>query len=498
MKGNSRKQDAKTQGMHHEGHKLKTRRDFLAQGFSTGAAMVAGPSLLGLMASSGVEAAEDCGIAVGGAGNIPFVCFDLAGGANIAGSNVMVGGPGGQMDLLSAEGYSKLGLPSDMLPQLSGQVSSELGIAFHSDSAFLRGIISKTSSATRGRVNGTVICAQSDNDTGNNPHNPMYGISKAGADGDLVTLIGTESSESGGRSRAPMSMIDPSLRPTRVVRPSDAMGLVDTGKLVDLLSTQDAGAVMRAIERISDQKVALLNESDIVRDLISCAYAQSSDLVSRYGDPQVLDPLQDPDITGQSDSIFPGNEVYGNDFRKTAAVMKLVANGFAGAGTVQLGGYDYHDSTRATGELKDYSAGQCMGGVLEYAARIGQPIVVYVFSDGSVSSDGNIDNSQNGRGKGIWKGDNSSTAAALMLVYNPAGRPQMTGPTANQLGHFRANGSVETSAIRAAANVDILAETIVANYLALHDDVGRLSEILPNHGLGSGIDLEKVIAFQPI
>ena len=50
-----------------------------------------------------------------------------------------------------------------------------------------------------------------DNETGNNPHNPMCGINKAGAAGDLVALIGTDNSESGGNSLAPMSMVDPSV-----------------------------------------------------------------------------------------------------------------------------------------------------------------------------------------------------------------------------------------------------------------------------------------------
>jgi hypothetical protein len=36
-----------------------------------------------------------------------------------------------------------------------------------------------------------VIAARSENDTGNNPHNPMYGIHTAGADGSLATLIGS-------------------------------------------------------------------------------------------------------------------------------------------------------------------------------------------------------------------------------------------------------------------------------------------------------------------
>ena len=59
---------------------------------------------------------SQCGIAVQGAGKIPFICFDLAGGANMAGSNVLIGEQGGQLDFLSTAGYRKLGLPGDMMP----------------------------------------------------------------------------------------------------------------------------------------------------------------------------------------------------------------------------------------------------------------------------------------------------------------------------------------------------------------------------------------------
>ena len=59
-----------------------------------------------------------CGIATQGAGKIPFICFDLAGGANMAGSNVLVGGAGGQLDFLTTAGYGQLGLPGDMVPDV--------------------------------------------------------------------------------------------------------------------------------------------------------------------------------------------------------------------------------------------------------------------------------------------------------------------------------------------------------------------------------------------
>jgi hypothetical protein len=480
--------------LRHPNHKRPiTRRDFLAQGFISGAAMIMAPSLFGLFKSQAAYAqgAADCNLAVG-AGRIPFVCFDLAGGANIAGSNVLVGGPGGQLDFLSPAGYEKLGLPSTMLPSLAGQVNTELGLAFHTDSAFLRGILSKTSATTRANVNGVVICARSENDTGNNPHNPMYGINKAGADGNLVTLIGTEPSDSGGNSIAPMSMVDPAARPTKVSTPTDVTGLVDTGRLAQLLAPEDAAAVMSAVEQISESKLQHMTEDAIVEQLIRCGYVESTSLVSTFGNPALLNPLTDPNIT----TIFSNNELNQDKNRKTASVMKLAVNGFAGAGTIEFGGYDYHDGTRATGEIRDFEAGVAMGAVLEYAALVGQQVMVYVFSDGALDSDGSLDNSADGRGKGRWRGDNQSTAAVFMLVYDPAGRPPLVSPARQQLGYYRMSGDVETASSRVANNVTLLAEAVVLNYMALHDDVGRFATALPSHGLGA--DVNNLIAFAPI
>ena len=484
----------------HEGHrKPVTRRDFLAQGLIAGLGFVVAPSLFGVLAAPRRAQAQalQCNLGVG-AGRIPFLCFDLAGGASVAGSNVVVGGPGGALDPLSADGYRQLGLPDTMLPQLPGQTNLELGLPFHADSGFLRGILSKTSPATRANVNGAVICARSENDTGNNPHNPTYGIARAGAAGELAVLIGTESSVSGGNSQAPMSMIDAALRPTKVDRPTDATGLVDTGKLVNLLNQADAAAVMRTVETLAEEKLVRMNEAQAVLDLMRCSYVETTHLVSTFGDPSILDPRVDPDIVGAANSIFTAAEFGRSTFVKTGSVMKLVVNGFAGAGTLELGGYDYHDSTRASGERKDFEAGQAMGAALEYAARRGRQLMLYVFSDGSVNSTGELDNSVDGRGKGIWKSDDSQTAAAFMLVYDPAGRPALSRPDAGQIGWFRANGDLETGATRVSNNVDRLAEAVVLNYLALHDEVGRLAQVLPGHGLGSTAEQDRVIAFAPI
>ncbi len=502
-----------------------TRRQFVAQGFASGAATVIAPTVFGLFAnpraaqaalSPDLEALkQSCGIAVAGAGKIPFICIDLAGGANMVGSNVLVGAQGGQRDFLSVAGYGRLGLPGDMVPNAPNPASatndfieSRLGLAFHSDSAFVRGILERASVTTAAATNGAVIPARSENDTGNNPHNPMYGIYRAGADGELLTLIGSQSSDSGGNSMAPAGMIDVSVRPTKVDRTSDVTGLVDTGKLVGLLDQDDAVLVMESIQRLSDRKLGRVDtgitRDAIIKDLVRCNYVKAADLTDRYGDPSALNPELDPDIVGPA-GIFTQQEFQNDaEFRKTAAVMKLVINGYAGAGTITMGGYDYHGQGRATGELRDIRAGRCMGACLEYAARRGVPLMLYVFSDGSLSADGVVDNSVDGRGKFDWSSDNQQTAASFFLVYNPAGRAQLyTGDNRppeqhQQIGWFRRDASVETSSTPAANNVNLLVEAVVLNYLALHGQQGLFGTQFPGHGLGSASLQDSLIAFNPI
>ena len=493
-----------------------TRREFLGRGMlSTGATVVGMSSLFSLFANprkayatlaADIQAlvTSPCNIRAG-AGKIPFIAFDLAGGGNIAGSNALVGGLGGQLDFLSTAGYNKLGLPGNMIPNSSvgagNFVNTTLGLAMHSDSAYLRGISQRAAATTINNVNGAVIPAISQTDTNLNPHNPMYGIHSAGAAGDLLVLIGTEATASGGNSLAPAYMIDPTVNPTVVERPSEVTGLVNTGSLVGLLDQADAVSVLESVERISAAKLGQVStnipsQDAAIKDLVQCSYVDSAYLVDRYGNAlAALDPTKDPNITG-SGGIFSATDLQDSDFLATASVMKMVVNGYAGAGTIEMGGFDYHDGTRATGEQRDFKAGQCIGACLEYAARVGLPLMIYVFSDGAIVSSGMPDNSVNGRGKGAWMADNTSTAASLMLVYDPKAKP--TALT-HQIGYYNADGSVMATSSPAANAVNLLAETVILNYMALHGQAGAFQSMTYASGIATGLgaasSYDSLIAF---
>jgi hypothetical protein len=350
----------------------------------------------------------------------------------------------------------------------------------------------------------------------------MYGILTAGAGGELLNLIGSQASDSGGNSMAPAAMIDLSNRPTKVDRASDVTGLVDTGELATLLSGADSTRVLESMARISGGantavaghgRIGNLTFGTVDRDAdiqnaARCAYVRSAYLAEKFGDPAALNPDKDAFIVDQSaargSAIFGQAEYQGDaEFRKTAAVMKMVIDGNAGAGTITMGGYDYHDGTRASGEMRNFRAGRCIGACLEYAARRNKPVMIYVFSDGSLNASNMVDSSPNGRGKFAWQGDNQSVAASFFLVFNPTTRPVSTvtdinGNLGRQIGYYRDDGSIETSSHPGANAVNLLVETVVLNYMALHGEQGSFTTLFPGQGLGGTAMRDSLVAFQPL
>lgn len=456
-----------------------SRRDFLAQGLGvTGTAILMMPTLQHLLAKKAIAAAMDCSTVLSASTRVPFLCFDLAGGGNIAGSNVIVGKQGGQKDFLT--NYLALGLPDGMRPQNAGQINEEFGLAFHSDSGFLRGMLATTTAATRANVDGVVFCTASNDDTSNNPFNPTYWIAASGTRGGLAAIAGTSGSESGGNSVAPPASLDPVFRPVRISNPNEAIRLVQTGKLVTLLSTAKAERIGKAIERLSSSQMLRFSQADLpsqLRELVRCGYVNANEIQKKFTADSV-DPTKDADVT----AVFTALGNNGGQ-QRTASTAKLLMDGTIGSATVELGGYDYHTGNRSAGEAKDEEAGRLIGQSLELARRKGKPLMIFVFTDGSVGTNGQIDNSAGGRGKTIWTGDDGEKGAVFCLIYRPgASRASSALIRGNkrQIGWYRDAGkvSVDRSATLVSNDVTSLAKAVVANYLALHGEEGRVSQVL--------------------
>ena len=528
----------------HENHpRPVTRRDFLAAGMIGAQGMVLGSAWLGalLKAQAARAAGLDADIAAllaqgqcnvpSGSGSLPFIVFDLAGGANLVGSEALVGVQGGQANFLSTAGYGKLGVPGNMVPTSSTFVSSALGLLWHSDGAILRGILTKASAATQAGTNGAVIPAMSQNDTQSNTTNPVYGIAQAGAKGTVVNLVGTESSVSGGNSMALMYTIQPALQPTTIQQPSDAIALApvppgggppDPLAIAELESetriSAGTGAYQGSGSTGSEFTGALSNPNGgtpgvqlipgsgntaadaALKNQVRCSYVKAANTANIFAaGPAGLDPTQDPLIVGGTTPIFTATDFQNQDVQMTASVMKLVIDGYAGAGTISMGGYDYHDGSRATGETRNFNAGQMIGAVLEYAARKGTPVMIQIMSDGSLAANSMVDTSTAGRNKLGWQGDNSSVAATLILVFSPRGRPVLrNGVAGQQIGWFTSDGSVVSSSSPAANSINQIPELIMLNYMGLAGTDAQFPTLFPMQGLGTAAQLAAMTVFEPI
>lgn len=472
-----------------EGHNIKTRRDFLSHGLISMSAFTWMPGVLSLISSNYAQAQQvNCPAPMVNT-KTPVIIFDLSGGANIPGSNVMVGGQGGQMDFLTS--YQSLGLPPDMHPSLAGQVDTELGLAFHGDSALMRGIKGQIDTTMRSKVDGGIFAASSSDDTANNVHNPSYWINKAGAKGGLAQLAGTRDSESGGRSMAPPMSINPSIQPVRLNRPQDALGLVNIGKLGELFNDAKAQRILTAIERMSEQKLNKFNSQslpDQIKGLVKCGYVGSRDLISQYS-ADAIDASLDPMVNQAFDNLGDGDQ------RKVATIAKLVLDGHVGVGTIEKGGYDYHNGTRATGEVRDFDAGELIGRVIQLAALKQKNVMIYILTDGGVTARAEADNSNDGRGKFNWTGDSGQRSSSVMLVYRHAGRAQLRNGK-RQVGFFKESGGVENTATPASNSPLNLAKLVTANYLALHGEEGSLQTVVGDNPFG--MNLDQYLLFNPI
>jgi hypothetical protein len=526
----------------HENHpRPVTRRDFLAAGLLGAQGMVIGSAWLGslLRAQAARAAGLDADIAAllaqgqcnvpSGSGSLPFLVFDLAGGANLVGSEALVGVQGGQANFLSTAGYGKLGVPGNMVPTSSTFISSALGLLWHSDGAILRGILTKASAATQAGTNGAVIPAMSQNDTQSNTTNPIYGIAQAGAVGTVVNLVGTRSSVSGGNSMALMYTIQPSLQPTTIQQPSDAIALAPVtpgGGAPDPLALAELESETRISAGTSPYQGSTSTGSEFtgalsnpggstpgvqlvpgggsadaaLKNQVRCSYVKSANTANIFAaGPAGLDPTQDPLIVGGTTPIFTAADFQSQDVQMAASVMKLVIDGYAGAGTIALGGFDYHDGSRATGEARNFDAGQMIGAALEYASRKGTPIMIQIMSDGSLASNSMVDTSVAGRNKLAWQGDNSSVAATLFLVFSPKGRPVLrNGVAGQQIGYFSSDGSVVASSSPAANSINQIPELIMLNYMGLIGTDAQFPTLFPMQGLGPASALAAMTVFQPI
>ena len=515
--------------MLHDNHKLPTtRRDFISQGLMAAASSVVLPSFASLVSQTAFanNDSASCELPQFNAG-LPYLCIDAGGGMNIAAANVIVGlrdGGDYQEDVeiigSTTSDFIRLGISPEEHPRDASKIIDTYKLKMHRASGVLQGmnnILEPEGTQRRmlgeggadlgpisNGVDGLIFCTRTADDTANNQINTVYMANKAGAKGELVQMIGTGSGLTAARSAAPQDQIDLKIKPSQVNSGNQAAALLSLGSTLSgedyLNGSEDGERVKRFMDRIgrmSRTKLDHLSQQGSlgqIQSVLNCSYDNAKQLFDKFTAAQ-LDPSNDAAVS----EAFDGGPMGG------AAVCKLVLDKTAGAGTIGVGGCDYHNNGMQRTHSKDVEVGELIGRCILAASLKQENLAIHLYTDGGVSADqgGRTEPAQTLFGeipKVVWTGDSGTRSSQLLIVYKHGhdGSPLVrddAGGVRRQLGNFVRLGGVQQSSVIGDSTVNCW-KAVMLNYLACQGREGEFESIFGSGSLPP--DWESLVRFKPI
>lgn len=468
-----------------------TRREFLASGLIPFSAWALAPSLSTLLLPAEARAqASDCS-GSGGPNYIPFITLNLAGGSGLHSQLVVKNLDGGNIS-----SYTKLGLGFG--PGLSFNPEKEFGNVEFAGTAIggnVTGLVSKFLTGVRDpRAENTRLTAldktafiwsavASTDDNSNNPFDVSGLAVKMGLTGSMLANLGVSDTSTGIRQKPAML---PPPAPFIVGNVNDLTNALGYASALGDMSQSQKSALARVISRFSGsqiRRIASTTGATALEKIIDCAGVRNADLLAKgSGD---VNPLA---VGGAlSTELARIWEVQTNDRTSRDAIFgSLVYNALSGnAATVGLnvGGHDYHDNTRTTGNARDLDAGQIIGKILETAAYVKKPVFIYVCSDGSVVS------ADSSTADAPWASDRGIAGMQYILAYHPNGRPATSG---FQIGGFN-DGQAADGKFPTSTSAELAAQAVFANYASWN---GRMDFLEQYRILGDAALRQKAIKLQ--
>ena len=433
------------------GHgKPVSRRDFLAAGIIPFAATMVAPRWLQLLLPENqASAATSVNCASGSSGMIPFVTLNLSGGAALQANFLPMDKNGSMLPSYNVMGLGK-----------APAMQTEFGnVPFAGVSQFLVGLRAAAPNAIA-KTAFVAMPVQSRDDSSANKFGATGMVAKMGLVGSLLPNLGARPNSITGISQDYAVVAPPA--PLTVSSFNNLTGSLGyAAALGSSMNQNQKIALAKMIANLSNSqsvKLAAVQTESQIQNVVECAGIKNQDLLAQG--TGAVDPRQDAAVGGQL------NTIWGTTANTSASSQSLIFNamtynalkGTCGSASLELGGYDYHDNTRTTGDAADLKAGTAVGQILESANAMGKPVFIYVCSDGSVSS------AQSDNPGAPWASDRGTAGMAYMLYFNPAGRPATTG---YQVGQFTA-GQVADDTFVTGASPEAAAAAVFANYLQVN------------------------------
>jgi hypothetical protein len=435
------------------GHgKPVSRRDFLAAGLIPFSATMMMPQWLNLLMPSNAFAATNCPNPT--SDMIPFITLNLSGGAGLSGNYIALD-QGGQM----LPSYTNMGLGK--APPVEREFGN-VGFAGMNGGAliskFLQGVRETAPNGIQ-KTAFVAVCVRSRDDSSENKFAADGLLARAGLMGSLLPNLGRRANTVAGIGQAAAVLPPPApLIVNSFTALANSLGYA--GALGTVLKPQQKEALARLVSQLSasqTRKLASVQSGDEIKTVLDCAGIKNEDLLKQG--TGAVDPRLDMQAGAQINTIWninAGTAANNQDLIFASMAYNALKNQ-CGSVALELGGYDYHDNTRTTGDTRDLAAGRNIGRMLETANALNRPVYIYVTSDGATSS------AQSDTPGAPWTSDRGTAGLAFILYFNPAGRPATSG---SQIGFYTA-GQVASEAFVTGSSPEAAAAAVFANYLAI-------------------------------
>lgn len=439
-----------------------TRRELLAHGIIPFAGTLLAPQTIQMLLSSVANAQSSGSCPTAAAGLIPFINLNLSGGAAMAGNFVPMNSRG---SVISS--YSKMGLGDNNVP-----IIREFGGGTFAGmdngaliSKILDGIKSVLTTDALAKTTFVGVCVRSRDDSNENPFNISGLVTKAGLIGSQLPNLGNRTTATGDSNKAAYLLPPTPLAVSNFRDITNSLGY--SASLATQLNNKQKVHLTDLVSKLSSyqaRKLASLQTGTQLQKLIECAGIKNTSLVEQG--TSAVDPGKNSSFASLW-QITSGSNTGSNDYVFGSMVYNTLLGNASGA-SLDMGGFDYHDNSRSTGDNRDRAAGVTIGRILQSASLLSKPVFLYVTSDGAVSSADSTSRTS------PWTSDRGSAGAAYIFMYSPQGRPAVSG---NQIGSFT-DGQAADDQFVTGNDPARAAQAVFANYLQLNRLLARLPQIV--------------------
>lgn len=445
-----------------------TRRELLGHGIIPFAGTLFAPQFLQLILSSNASAQSAACASAAGASMIPFVSLNLAGGAAMSSNFVPMNAAGSPI-----ASYDKMGLGNNQVPivrEFGGGTFAGADANGNLISKMLQGLRETADADTMSKTAFVGVCVRSRDDSSENDANIAGLVSKLGLEGSKLPNVGSRPTPTGASQKAVLINPPSPLVVSNFRDISNSLGY--SAALGTQLNADQKNKLARLVSNLSAnqaRKLASVKTGSQIQTLVECAGIKNSAVIAEGS--TTVNPTQNAPFSGVW-NINQGSNQGGQDFIFGSMIYNSLL-GNAGSATLEMGGYDYHNNTRTTGDQRDLDAGRVMGRILQSAKVLNKPVFLYVTSDGGVNSP-----TSEAR-DAVWTSDRGSAGAAYIFMFNPAGRPAVSS---NQIGHFT-DGQVADDKFVTGNNTGLAGQAVFANYLKLNNKLDQFNKIIARGAL---------------